>query len=222
MAEIDYLPLSQYIEYSPEDMKRRAISFLHMIQRRHSVRSFSKRPVPIEAIKTCVSAAATAPSGANKQPWHFVVVSDNEIKRQIRHASEEVERELYNKRASAEWLKALTPLKTGANKAFLEMAPCIIAVFAEKYKIMPDGTKEMNYYVKESVGIAVGILITAFHHTGLVCLPYTPSPMRFLNKILKRPESERPFLLLVVGYPADSVKVPNLSKKTLDQISTFI
>jgi len=220
--ETEYLPLSQYIEYSPDDMTLRATTFFDMARRRRSVRSFSNRPVPVNVIKACVSAAATAPSGANKQPWHFVIVRDSEIKRQIRQASENMERELYNKRASVEWINALAPLKTDANKSFLETAPCIIAVFAEKYEILSDGTKNMNYYVSESVGIAVGILITAIHHTGLVCLPYTPSPMRFLNTILKRPENERPFLLLVIGYPADSVKVPNLSKKTLDQISTFV
>jgi iodotyrosine deiodinase len=222
MTEMGFSPLSQYIEYPPEEMNRRAASFFDMARRRRSVRSFSSRNIPVEVIKHCISAAATAPSGANRQPWHFVVISDIEVKRQIRAASEKVEHDLYNKRASEEWLNALAPLKTDASKSFLEKAPVIIAVFAEKYKLLPDGNKELNYYVNESVGIATGILITAIHNAGLACLPYTPSPMQFLNAILKRPENERPFLVLVVGYPADNVEVPNLSKKILDQISTFV
>ena len=222
MAESGFTPLSHYMEYPPDEMRRRSASFRDDKRRRRSVRDFSDRPVSAEVISDCILAAGSAPSGANRQPWHFVAVSDTETKRQIRQAAENVERELYEKRASEEWLNALAPLKTDENKPFLESAPCLIIVFAEKYRLLPDRTKELNYYVNESVGIATGILITAVHNAGLACLTYTPSPMGFLNKMLNRPYNERPFLLLVVGYPAEGVNVPNLSKKTLDEISTFV
>lgn len=222
MIHSDFTPLSHYIEYPPDEMKQRSVSFLDDIRRRRSVRDFSDRPVPAEVISDCILAAGSAPSGANRQPWHFVVVRNAEVKHWIRQAAENVEHELYNKRASEQWLNALAPLKTNPTKPFLETAPCLIAIFAEKYKLLPDGTKELNYYVNESVGIATGMLITAIHNAGLVCLPYTPSPMRFLNTILNRPENERPFLVLAVGYPADGATVPELDKKTLEQISTFV
>ncbi|MFC1979080.1 nitroreductase family protein [Chloroflexota bacterium] len=196
-------------------MKQRSASFLNDIRHRRSVRDFSDQPVPAKIISDCILAAGSAPSGTNKQPWHFVVVCDAEVKHRIRQSAENVEHEMYNKRASEQWLNALAPLKTNSTKPFLETAPRLIAIFAEKYKLLPDGTKELNYYVTESVGIAIGILITAIHNAGLVCLPYTPSPMRFLNTILKRPENERPFLLLVIGYPADGITVPNLARKRL-------
>ena len=222
MTHSDFTPLSHYTEYPPDEMKRRSASFLDDIRRRRSIRDFSDKPVPAEVINNCILAAGSAPSGANRQPWHFVVVRGNEAKRQICQAAESVERELYNKRASEQWLNALATFKTNPDKPFLETAPCLITIFAEKYKLLPDGTKELNYYVNESVGIATGILITAIHNAGLVCLPYTPSPMRFLNTILERPENERPFLLLVAGYPADGATAPKLDKKTLEQITTFV
>jgi len=222
MTDSGFTPLSTYTEYTPEEMKQRSASFLDDVRRRRSIRDFSDRPVPAEVINDCILAAGSAPSGANRQPWHFVVVCDNHIKSQIRQAAENVERELYGKRASEQWLNALAPLKTNPDKPFLETAPCLIAIFAERYKLLQDGTKELNYYVNESVGIATGVLITAIHNAGLVCLPYTPSPMRFLNTILKRPENERPFMVLVVGYPADGATAPKLDKKMLEQISTLV
>jgi nitroreductase len=222
MTEPDFIPLSSYTEYPPDEIKHHSTLFLNNAQRRRSVRDFSDRHVPKEVIQNCILAAGSAPSGANRQPWHFVAVSDTDTKRQIRLAAENVEQALYNKRASKQWLNALARFKTDPDKPFLQIAPWLIVIFAQKYKLLADRTKELNYYVNESAGIAAGILITAIHNAGLVCLPYTPSPMGFLNKILTRPENERPFMVLVVGYPADDVTVPNLPKKTLRQISTFV
>ncbi len=167
-------------------------------------------------------AAGTAPSGANLQPWHFVVVSDPAIKRQIREAAEKEEYDFYHGRAPQEWLDALTVLGTDESKPYLETAPYLIAIFAQSYGFLPDGRKVKHYYVSESAGIATGMLITAIHHAGLVSLTHTPSPMGFLNKILGRPSSEKPFLILVVGYPAEDAFVPDISKKTLDDIATFL
>jgi nitroreductase len=167
-------------------------------------------------------AAGTAPNGANRQPWHFVVVQNPELKRKIRIAAEKEEQEFYRERAPKEWLEALAPLGTDEHKAFLEKAPVLIAIFGESYEQKPDGTKVKNYYVTESVGIATGILITALHHAGLATLTHTPSPMKFLNELLNRPANERPFLLLVVGYPAENATVPAITKKTLNEIADFI
>jgi iodotyrosine deiodinase len=202
-------------------MIQRANSFRTELQRRRTVRDFSDRPVPREIIEDCLLAAGTAPSGANLQPWHFVVVSDGAIKRQIREAAEAEEREFYSKRAPQEWLDALAPLGTDEHKPFLETAPHLIAIFAQAYGVLPDGRKVKNYYVPESVGIATGMLVTAIHHAGLASLTHTPSPMGFLNTILDRPANERPFLLLVVGYPADDATVPEIGKKTLQELATF-
>jgi iodotyrosine deiodinase len=217
-----FMPLTSYREYTPEAMKERAASFRVDMQRRRSVRNFSSRPVPREVIQDCLLAAGSAPSGANLQPWHFVVVSDQEVKRQIREASEKEEYEFYHTRAPQEWLDALAPLGTDENKPFLEIAPYLIVIFAQNYVLLQDGRKLKNYYVAESVGIATGILITALHHAGLVSLTHTPSPMGFLNQILGRPENERPFLLLAVGYPADNATVPQIGKKSLNEIATFL
>jgi iodotyrosine deiodinase len=217
-----FMPLTSYREYTPEAMKERAASFRVDMQRRRSVRDFSSRPVPREVIQDCLLAAGSAPSGANLQPWHFVVVSDQEVKRQIREASEKEEYEFYHTRAPQEWLDALAPLGTDENKPFLEIAPYLIVIFAQNYVLLQDGRKLKNYYVAESVGIATGILITALHHAGLVSLTHTPSPMGFLNQILGRPENERPFLLLAVGYPADNATVPQIGKKSLNEIATFL
>jgi nitroreductase len=203
-------------------MQDRARSFREELQRRRTIRTFSSRSVPREIIEECLRAAGTAPSGANMQPWHFVVVSDPEVKKQIREGAELEEREFYERRASQEWLKALAPLGTDWRKPFLEEAPYLIVIFGLSNTILPDGKKLKNYYVTESVGIATGMLISAIHHAGLASLTHTPSPMAFLNKILRRPSNERPFLVLVVGYPAEGTTVPDLRKKPLDEIATFI
>jgi nitroreductase len=192
------------------------------MRRRRSVRQFSARPVPREVIEHCLRAAGTAPSGANMQPWSFVAVSDPAVKRRIREKAEEQERALYEHRASDEWLDALAPLGTDAHKPFLEQASYLIVIFAQRYGLAPDGSKVKHYYVTESVGIATGILLTAIHHAGLAALTYTPSPMQFLSEILDRPSNERPFLVLAVGYPADDAQVPDICKKTLDEIAGWV
>ncbi len=221
MAESRFVQLD-YREYPTEEVKRRAAAFYADVQRRRSVRQFSDRPVPREVIEHCLRAAGTAPSGANMQPWHFVVVSDPGIKQRIRMAAEEVERVFYEKHAPEEWLDALAPLGTGVSKPFLETAPYLIVVLAQWYGLSPQGDKVAHYYVNESVGIATGMLIAALHQAGLATLPYTPSPMGFLREILDRPISERPFLLLPVGYPAEGAVVPDLDRKPLQEITTFV
>jgi nitroreductase len=203
-------------------MKQRAAAWRAEMQRRRSVRQFSSRPVPQEVIADCLLVAGSAPSGANLQPWHFVVVQDPTVKQQIREAAEKEEYEFYHGRAPQEWLEALASMGTDEHKPYLEIAPCLIVIFAQSYRLLPDGRKAKNYYVSESVGIATGMLIAAIHHAGLVALTHTPSPMGFLNRILGRPDNERPFLLLVVGYPADDAVVPELSKKVLPDIATFV
>ncbi len=203
-------------------MAERAANFRREAARRRTVRDFSDRAVPRSIIEECVRAAGTAPSGANHQPWRFVVVSDPAVKARIRIAAEAEERAFYRGGAPPEWLDALAALGTDEHKPFLEAAPYLIAVFAERYEVRPDGTKIKNYYVQESVGIATGILITALHHAGLATLTHTPSPMAFLNEILQRPENERPYLLLVTGYAAESACVPDIGRKPLESIATFI
>jgi nitroreductase len=221
MSEPEF-ELLHFEEKQPEEMVAISRSFYHAMKRRRTVREFSERPIPDEVIKNAIMAAGTAPSGANMQPWHFVAVSDPATKRQIREAAEAEERAFYQGRASEEWLSALQPLATDANKPFLAIAPCLIVVFLKKVTTDKDGRAHRNYYTAESVGIATGILITALHLSGLVTLTYTPSPMGFLNKILGRPDSERPFLILVTGYPASDAQVPVLSKYPLDRIATFV
>ena len=203
-------------------MRERLRDFYADVNRRRTVRDFSNRPVPRDIIETALAAAGTAPSGANLQPWHFVVVSGPDTKKKIREAAEAEEKEFYEHRASAEWLAALEPLGTDSNKPFLETAPYLIAVFLQKFGELPDGRKVKHYYPVESTGLATGILITALHHAGLATLTHTPSPMKFLNEILGRPISERPFLLLVVGYPADDAKVPDIGRKPLDAFTSFV
>lgn len=217
-----FVMLEGYEHYSEEEMLRRSTEFRSTIQRRRTVRDFSPRPVPRQIIEECLLAAGRAPNGANLQPWHFVVVSDPETKRRIRLAAEKEEQTFYTKRAPKEWLEALAPLGTDWQKPFLETAPFLIAIFGLKYGNTAKGTRVKNYYVQESVGIATGFLITALHLAGLASLTHTPAPMNFLNEILNRPTNERPFLLLVVGYPADDAKVPNIEKKKLEDIATFI
>ncbi|WP_372371218.1 nitroreductase family protein [Candidatus Uabimicrobium sp. HlEnr_7] len=217
----DFVPL-KFTEYSQENMIERSRAFYQEVQKRRTVRDFSDRQVPREIIENCILAAGTAPNGANLQPWHFVVVESSEIKQQIRIAAEKEEREFYEKRAPDDWLSALAPLGTDASKPFLEIAPYLVVIFAESYAKDEEGNKRKNYYVQESVGIATGILITALHHAGLVSLTHTPSPMNFLNKILNRPNNERPYLVLVVGYPQQNAQVPNIDKKNLSTTATFL
>ena len=217
-----FVPLSGYVEYTEREMEERAQAFLEELRRRRTVRDFSDRPVPRNVIETCILAAGTAPNGANHQPWHFAVVADPEVKKTIREAAEEEEKEFYSGRAPKEWLKALEPLGTNEEKPFLERAPYLIVIFGESYAVGEDGNKEKNYYVMESVGIATGMLITAIHRAGLVSLTHTPSPMGFLNEILGRPKNERAFLILVVGYPETDATVPDIEKKPLEQICTFV
>ena len=216
------VPLSGYREYAEPVMIDRAAAFYDDIRRRRTVREFSNRPVPRAVIEDCVRAAGTAPNGANMQPWHFVVVSDPAIKTRIRAEAETEEAEFYRRRAPREWLDALAPLGTDANKPFLETAPYLIVVFVQTYGVLPDGRRVKHYYAQESVGIATGILITAIHHAGLVSLTHTPSPMGFLNAALHRPSHERPFLIVVVGFPARDAAVPAITKKPLDEIATFL
>ena len=216
-----FVPLPAARSFGAAEMIERASQFRDAVQRRRTVRHFSPEPVSRDVIEHCLGAAGSAPSGANLQPWHFVVVTNPDLKRRIREGAEEEEREFYNGRAPQEWLDALAPLGTDDRKPFLETAPFLIAIFAESYGLLPDGRKVKNYYVQESVGIATGILITALHHAGLVSLTHTPSPMGFLNDILGRPANERPFLLLVVGLPADGALVPDIGQKPLDAIATF-
>jgi len=216
------IPLDQYREYPIEEMRQRLQDFYADMRRRRTVREFSDRPVPRDIIETALMAANTAPSGANLQPWHFVVVSRLETKKKIREAAEVEEREFYEHRASEEWLAALAPLRTDDQKPFLETAPYLIAVFLQKFGELPDGRKVKHYYPVESTGLATGILITALHQAGLATLTHTPSPMKFLNEILGRPKSERPFLLLVVGYPADDARVPDIKRKSLDEFVSFV
>ncbi|NJN84590.1 MAG: nitroreductase family protein [Caldilineaceae bacterium] len=222
MSDATFIPLAGYREYPVEEMQRRADEFCREIRRRRSVRDFSTRDVPRQVIEQCLLAAGSAPNGANLQPWHFVVVSNPEVKRQIRIAAEAEEQEFYTSRAPQQWLDALAPLGTDASKPFLENAPYLIAIFAQSYGQLPDGQRVKHYYVAESVGIATGFLIAALHHAGLATLTHTPSPMNFLNEILNRPAPERPYLLLVVGYPADDATVPLIQKKPLDEIATFV
>ena len=222
MNDYPTIPLPDYEEYPLEEMRERLERFYADVTRRRTVREFSDRPVPRDIIETALKAANTAPSGANLQPWHFAVVSGPETKKKIREAAEVEEREFYKHRASPEWLAALEPLGTDSNKPFLETAPYLIAVFLQKFGALEDGRKVKHYYPTESTGLATGILITALHQAGLVCLTHTPSPMKFLNQILGRPTSERPFLLLVTGYPADDAEVPDISRKSLEEFASFV
>jgi nitroreductase len=218
--ETSFVPYN-YKSYPIEEMQKRSQTFLKNIQKRRTIRDFSDEPVPEEIISNCLRSAGTAPSGANRQPWHFSVVSDMEIKKQIREAAEEEEKKFYSGRAPDEWLEALEPLGTDENKPFLEIAPYLIVIFSEAYGLDDKGNKIKNYYVSESVGIATGMLITALHNAGLVTLTHTPSPMNFLRKILGRGENERAFLILVTGFPSENAKVPNIKKKNLEEYTSF-
>ncbi|MEM1154007.1 MAG: nitroreductase family protein [Pseudomonadota bacterium] len=210
-----------FTRYPEPEMVRRAQLYRSEMSKRRSVREFSDEPVPRTVIEDCILTAGSAPSGANRQPWHFSVVHSPEVKRQIRLGAEEEERAFYDHRAPDDWLEALAPLGTDAEKPFLEQAPALIVIFAEKYGVDAEGNKQKNYYVPESVGIATGMLISALHHAGLATLTHTPSPMKFLNQILDRPEREKPTMILVVGYPEPGSEVPDIQRKTLFEISSF-
>lgn len=207
---------------TPDELEARATAIRDELRRRRTVRAFSDRPVPRVVIERCLEAAATAPSGANQQPWHFVAVSDPSVKARIREAAEAEEHAFYHGRAPDAWLDALAPFGTDEHKPFLETAPYLVAVFAQNYRLDADGARVKHYYVSESVGIATGMLITALHHAGLATLTHTPSPMKFLGELLGRPDHERAYLLLVVGYPADDARVPVIDKKSLDEVATFV
>ncbi|MFQ5549997.1 MAG: nitroreductase family protein [Gemmatimonadales bacterium] len=217
-----FVPLATYREYPPGEMLARAIEFREEMSRRRTVRSFADRLVDRRVIDECIRTAGTAPSGAHMQPWTFVVVSNPKIKKKIRDAAEAEERAFYGGRAPQEWLDALAPLGTDENKPYLERAPYLIAVFAQRYLDSAGGKRVKHYYAQESVGIATGMLIAALHHSGLVALTHTPSPMGFLNQVLERPDSERPFLVVVVGYPEADAKVPDIERKPLEDIATFM
>lgn len=224
MRKADYVPLSEFQEYTPEEMRKRANQFYDCLRRRRTVRDFSDRPVPRDIIETCLKTAGTAPNGANHQPWHFAVIDKGPIRQKIREAAEEEERAFYDGKAGEEWLHALEPLGTDANKPFLETAPWLIAIFGKRYSLNENGEKVKNYYVPESVNIATGFLIAALHHAGLATLTHTPNPMNFLNKICNRPSNERPYILLVAGYPSENATVPAHAthKKPLEEICSFL
>ena len=221
MSTVNVQPLN-FTEYPIAEMQERASTFRKEMQKRRTVRHFSDKPVPREIIEECLLAAGTAPNGANLQPWKFVVVGDPKVKHEIRVEAEKEEDEFYHRRAPQEWLDALAPLGTDEHKEFLDVAPYLIAIFGKTHSTLPDGRRVKNYYVNESVGIATGFLITALHHAGLVSLTHTPSPMGFLNNILNRPSEEKPFLLLITGYPAEDAQVPVITKKPLEEIVIFI
>ena len=209
-------------EFSEEEMRQRSKSFLDELSTRRTVRDFSNKSVSLDIIENCIKAAATAPSGANKQPWQFIIVSDSKVKQKIREAAEAEEKEFYNHRATKQWLEDLNQFGTDWHKPFLETAPYLIVVFRQIYDIKNDGSQRKNYYVNESVGIASGFLLAAFHNAGLATLTHTPSPMNFLGKILGRPENERAFLLIPVGYPDEEAEVPEITKKPFTDISKNI
>ena len=221
--EFKPIPLPDYQELPADEMLRQSAAFLGSIRKRHTVREFSSRPVPRQIIERCLRAAGTAPSGANHQPWHFVAIGDPPRKTRIRRAAEAEEASFYAGRAGQEWLEALRPLGTDASKPFIETAPWLICIFGARQSRSADGVMRKNYYVPESVGIATGFLITALHLSGLATLTHTPSPMGFLNEICDRPRTEKPYILLVVGYPAEGATIPlhATEKKPLSEITTF-
>lgn len=216
-----FIPLQNLNSYSEKEMIERSEDFLNLMSTRRTIRTFSSQPIPQEVIENAIKVAGTAPSGANMQPWFFAVVKNNEIKKTIRIEAEKEEKEFYAKRATDEWLKALEPFDTDENKPFLEKAPYLIVVFETKYEKDESNNLIKHYYTKESVGIATGMLITALHNSGIATLTHTPSPMKFLNKILDRPKNEKPFLIIVAGIPKNTTLVPNISKKKIDEIASI-
>ncbi|MDA7585541.1 nitroreductase family protein [Luminiphilus sp.] len=221
--DYDPVPLASKAQLTSAEGLERSSQYLETMRSRRTVRQFSDQPVPKDIIDTAIRAAGTAPSGANHQPWHFVCIRDPNIKREIRLAAEAEERAFYAGKAGDNWLQDIGPLGTDAQKPFLETAPWLIAIFSERYGLDANGSKRKNYYISESVGIATGFLISALHTAGLATLTHTPSPMKFLNTILKRPANERPFILMVVGYAAPNAKVPRAAtiKKSFNEIATF-
>lgn len=224
MTPHDASPLDDYIEYPPAEMLERSANFFNNIKRRHSIRQFSSRPVSQAIIENCIKAAGTAPNGANHQPWHFVAIHSADIKKQVREQAERHEQGFYDGRASDEWLDALKPLGTNSQKPYLEHAPWLIAIFTQKKGGITTEQQKTNYYVHESVGIATGFLINALHESGLVTLTHTPKPMQFLSTICNRPDNERPYMLLIAGYPDENATVPDHAriKKSLNDIATFL
>lgn len=211
-----------YTPVTPEACLRRSAQLFEDMNRRRSVRQFSERPVARVVIQNLIRTASTAPSGAHKQPWTFVAVSDPKIKTEIRRAAETEEKKNYEKRMSQEWLEALEPFATDWHKPFLEIAPWLVVIFQQTVEVLPSGAQRKNYYVTESVGIAAGMFLSAVHQAGLVALTHTPSPMGFLSKILHRPPNEKPFLLIPVGYPAEGCEVPDLKRKGLEEVAVFL
>lgn len=224
MKQHDSVALTDFHEYPPDEMAARARAFYDDIRRRHTIRAFADKPVPRAIVEDCIRAAGTAPSGANHQPWHFAVIGSDAVKARVRAAAEAEERAFYDGRAGQEWLDALDPLGTDADKPYLETAPWLIAIFAQRRGGVAAGQDRKNYYINESVGIATGFLICALHHAGLATLTHTPKPMGFLNEICGRPDTDKPYILLVTGYPAADATVPihALTKKALDDITTFL
>ena len=222
MSEPAFQPLEGYVRMAPDRMEAQSAAIYAELNRRRTVREFSPDPIPRAVIENCLRAANTAPSGANLQPWHFSVITNPSVRQRVRAAAEAEEREFYSHRASDEWLAALKKFGTNAEKPFLETAPCLIAVFLQKYALDAHGNKTKHYYPQESVGLATGMLITALHRCGLATLTHTPSPMGFLNEICGRPTHERAFVLLVVGHPAVDAKVPAISRKSLADFASFI
>lgn len=222
MEKTNFYSLFNDDKYLLIEMEKRSEEFYLEMKKRRSVRQFSDRPIPLKIIENCVHTAGTAPSGANMQPWSFIVVSDPKVKKQIRQEAEKAEKEFYHKKANLKWVEDLKPLRTNENKPFLEIAPYLIVIFAQRYSLLPDGSKRSHYYVKESVGISTGLLLSALHHAGLACLTYTPSKMGFLNHILSRPSNEKPFLILVVGYPDKDKALPKIEKKLPEEIMKFV
>lgn len=224
MQPHDHSPLTDFIEYPENEMRIRSAAFLKTMQRRHSIRHFSDKAVDKTIIQNCIMTAGTAPSGANHQPWHFAAISSSSVKRQIREQAEAHERGFYDGRAGQQWLDDLKPLGTDAAKPYLETAPWLIAVFSQKFGENQEGEKQQNYYVHESVGIAVGMLITALHNAGLATLTHTPKPMNFLTDVCERPDNERAYMLIIAGYPADNATIPAhaTQKKSLDDIASFL
>ena len=224
MQPHDHSPLNDFIEYSEQSMLARSAEFLNAMQRRHSIRHFSDRPVDKAIIENCILTAGTAPSGANHPPWHFSAIHSAPVKKQIREQAEAHERGFYDGRAGQQWLDDLKPLGTDASKPYLETAPWLIAVFSQKFGETEAGDRSQNYYVHESVGIAVGMLITSLHNAGLATLTHTPKPMNFLTEVCQRPDNERAYMLIVAGYPAHDATVPNHAKqkKSLNEIASFL
>ena len=221
---MEYQPIKfKFKEFPIKEIKKKSKEFYKIIKKRRSIRNFRKTKIDNNILKNAILAAGSAPSGANLQPWHFVVIKDKTIKKKIKIAAEKEEFNFYNYNAPIEWLNALKPLGTNSNKDLLEEAPVLIAIFEQKY-VLNNNVKIKNYYVKESVGIATGILISSLHYSGLSMLTHTPSPMAFLNKILKRPKNERPFVLLIVGLPSKNCKIPKFAtqKKSIKEISTWV